>query len=638
MSILTVQGLGKTYGLKQIFSDVTFGIDRRDRVGVIGTNGSGKSSLLRVLAGLEQADAGSIERRQDLRIEYLPQNPVFDEDHTVIEHVFFAAGELSSTVREYETVSHQLAESSDDSNLLRRLDDLTQKMNALGAWEYETRAKMILSKLGVTDFEAKVGKLSGGYRKRVALARALVDESDILMLDEPTNHLDADTISWLEEYLQKYNGAVVLITHDRYFLDRVTDHILELDHGTLRTYEGNFAYYVEKKAELEAAFAAQEARRLNILRKELEWLKRGPKAQRCKHKSRIKDIHELAATSYHRPKEEIRFGAGARRLGTRVVELKGVSKSFNGKTIIGDFSYTIERGQRLGVIGRNGSGKSTLANLMTGRIAPDSGTVVIGETVCFGYYDQESMEMNPEMLAIDYVKREGGELIKGLDGNMLTAAAALEQFLFTSQMMYGRIEKLSGGERRRLYLVRTLMKDPNFLILDEPTNDLDIATLESLEDFLDGFGGSLLVISHDRYFLDRTVDQLLSFDGEGVIRSIPGDYSTYERIRDERAEQQRLEQEEIRNRESKKKKESTSEVSDKPKKLTYAEQKELAALEKAIPVQEAKVKDVESQMIGAATDYVRLNDLTKEHAKLQEKLLQDYARWEELASRAEGAA
>jgi ATP-binding cassette subfamily F protein uup len=637
MTILTVQGLGKTYGLKQIFADVTFGLERGDRIGIIGTNGSGKSSLLRILAGLETPDAGSIERRQDQRVEFLPQNPVFDADHTVIEHVFFSAGELSAAVREYETVSHRLSETPEDSSLLRRLDDAMQQMNALNAWEYETRAKTILTKLGVSDFEARVGTLSGGYRKRVALARALVDESDLLMLDEPTNHLDADTIAWVEEYLQKFSGAVILVTHDRYFLDRVTDRIFELDHGTLRTYDGNFAYYVERKAELEAAFAAQEAKRLNILRKELAWLKRGPKAQRTKQKSRLKDIQELAAVSYERPKEEIRFGTGARRLGTRVVELKDVCKSFNDRTIVGDFTYTIERGQRLGVIGRNGSGKSTLANLITGRIAPDSGTVTIGETVCFGYYDQESMQMDPNLLAIDYVKREGGEIIRGLDGKVLTASAAMEQFLFTSQMMYSRIEKLSGGERRRLYLVRTLMKDPNFLLLDEPTNDLDIATLESLEDFLDGFGGSLLVISHDRYFLDRTVDQLLSFEGEGVIRNIPGNYSTYERIRDEDEAKRKAQQETTRTRDTRKKKESESEPTDKPKKLTFKEQQELASLEKEIPVREARIKDLEQAMIGAATDYVKLSELTQQHAELQKQMRGNYARWEELAARAEAA-
>ncbi len=630
MSILTVSGLGKTHGLKQIFSDLSFGIERRDRIGLIGVNGAGKSSLLRILAGLDASDAGNIEVRQGLRIDFLPQNPEFDADHTVIEHIFFSSTEVAQVVREYETVSHHLAESPDDEVFIRRLDELSRRMDALSAWEYETRAKTILTKLGVEDFEARVGTLSGGYRKRVALARALLDESDLLILDEPTNHLDADTVDWLEEYLQKFNGAVLLVTHDRYFLDRVTNRIFEIDCGVLREYEGNFTYYVERKAELEEAFAAQEARRKNLLRKELAWLKKGAKARTTKQKARIDRAEELASVSFERPKEEVRFGVSARRLGTKVVEMKGIAKSFGDKKIVGDFTYIIERGQRLGIIGPNGSGKSTLANLITGRLTPDSGSIVVGETVCFGYYDQESLGLNPAERPIDYVKREGGEIIRGADGKVLTATMALEQFLFTSQMMYSTIECLSGGERRRLYLVRTLMKDPNFLILDEPTNDLDISTLEALEDFLDGFGGCLLVISHDRYFLDRTVDQLISFEGQGRLRTYPGNYSTYSRIKAGEAAQSR--QEETRARDARKKNESATPQAGRKRKLSFKEQKELAALEKEIPNQEARLKDLERQMIGAATDYIKLNELTREHARLKQTLDKDFARWEELAS------
>jgi ATP-binding cassette subfamily F protein uup len=631
MSILTISGLGKTHGLKQIFSDLSFGIERRDRIGLIGVNGAGKSSLLKILAGLDVADAGNIEVRQGLQVDFLPQNPVFDADHTVIEHIFFSSTEVARVVREYETASHRLAESPEDESLLTRLDELSRRMDALSAWEYETKAKTILTKLGVEDFEARVGTLSGGYRKRVALARALLDESDLLILDEPTNHLDADTVDWLEEYLQKFNGAVLLVTHDRYFLDRVTNRIFEIDRGVLREFEGNFTYYVERKAEMEEMFAAQEARRKNLLRKELAWLKKGAKARTTKQKARIDRAEELATVTFARPKEEVRFGISARRLGTKVVVMKDICKSFGDKKIIGDFTYTIERGQRLGIIGPNGSGKSTLANLVTGRLAPDRGTIIVGETVCFGYYDQESQGLNPLERPIDYVKREGGEIIRGVDGRNMTAAMALEQFMFTSQMMYSTIEKLSGGERRRLYLVRTLMKDPNFLVLDEPTNDLDIATLEALEDFLDGFGGCLLVISHDRYFLDRTVDQLISFEGQGRLRTYPGNYTTYAQIRADETAQAR--QEESKAREQKKKKENPASPADQPKKLSFKEQKELAGLEAEIPNQEARLKDLERQMIGAATDYVRLNELTREHARLKAKLDKDLTRWEELAAR-----
>jgi ATP-binding cassette subfamily F protein uup len=636
MSVVTVRGLAKAHGLKQVFTDLSFGIDDRDRIGIIGVNGCGKSTLLRILAGGDQADGGTIEMRQGLRVEFLSQNPPFNENHTVLEHIFFTDSDLAKTVREYEAVTRQLSTRPDDGQLLRRLDDLSRAMDALGAWEYETRAQTVLSKLGVSDVTAKMGELSGGYRKRVSLARVLLDESDLLILDEPTNHLDADTVAWLEEYLQKYSGAVVVVTHDRYFLDRVTNRIFEIDHGELREYEGNYEYYLEHKAQIEAEMAAHEAKRKNILRKELEWLRRGAKARRTKQKAKVQRVQAMREMSFARPKEEIRFGAGARRLGTKVVEMKNLSKSFGERKIISDFTYTIERGQRLGVIGANGVGKTTLVNIMTGRLKPDGGTIRVGETVVFGYYDQESSEMNPAERAIDYVKRKGGELIKGLDGNILTASAALEQFMFTSQMMLSPIENLSGGERRRLYLVRVLMADPNFLVLDEPTNDLDIATLESLEDFLDGFGGCLVVISHDRYFLDRTVDQLISFEGSGEIRTIPGNYSLYSQIREDEEAEAKLQREEARERETKKKKPvAAAGASDKPKKLTYGEQLELKKIEEAMPKMEVELKTIEQQMITVATDYVKLTELSNQHAKKKNEIDAAMNRWTELAERME---
>jgi ATP-binding cassette subfamily F protein uup len=635
MSIMTIQKLGKMHGLTQIFNDVSFSIDKRDRIGLIGANGSGKSTLLKILAGLDHADTGTIEIRQDLRIEFLPQNPVFQAEHSVLEHIFYASSDIARTVRDYERVTHQLEENPDDLSLMNQLNKLSQQMDAMNAWEYQTRAQMILTKLGVVDFDVKMGTLSGGYRKRVALARALLDGSDLLMLDEPTNHLDADTVAWLEEYLENYRGAVLVVTHDRYFLDRVTNRILEIDRREMREYAGSFSYYVERKAEFEAALASQESKRQNILRKELEWLRRGAKARRTKQKAKIQRIETIQNITFERPREELHFGITARRLGTKVVEMKNLSKSFDDRKIIDNFSYTIERGQRLGVIGRNGAGKSTLANLITGKILPDEETVAVGETVYFGYYDQESTDMRMDERAIDYVKRQGGELIRGLEGNVLTAAAAMEQFNFTSQMMFAPIEKLSGGERRRLYLVRTLMKDPNFLILDEPTNDLDIATLESLEDFLDGFGGCLLVISHDRYFLDRTVDQLIAFEGNGKLRTIPGNYTTYERLRREEQDLERSQREATRPEETKKKSKPAP-ASNRQKKLSYMEKRELTELEEKIPVQENQLKDLEKQMVDAATDYMKLTELSELHCKLKEKLEADILRWETLASREEG--
>jgi ATP-binding cassette subfamily F protein uup len=625
MNILSAQELSKTHGTKLLFSGLSLGLDDRDRVGLIGVNGCGKSTLLQIVAGLEPPDSGSVTTRQGVRIECLLQNPVFAPRQSVIEHIFTSPGKEASLVREYETLCARVARDPGNPGLLLRFDHVSRQMDACGAWEYESRARTVLGKLGVVDLEERVDLLSGGYRKRVALAHTLLSQADLLILDEPTNHLDADTVAWLEEYLRRFAGAVLLVTHDRYFLERVTDRIWELDQGSLGVFEGSFSWYVARKAEIEMAAASRQARRRAILAKELEWLKRGAKARTTKQKARIDRIHTLENGFTETRNETVSFGIQPPRLGNAILELKGVTKAFGARKLIDGFDYTFRRGEKLGIIGPNASGKTTLANIMVGQCPPDSGSVTIGQTVVFGYFDQESTEFDPAERAIDYVKREGGDILRGTDGSTLGAALVMEQFLFTSQMLYTPIEKLSGGERRRLYLVRTLMRNPNFLILDEPANDLDIPTLQALEDFLDGFPGCLVMISHDRYLLDRTVDQLLSFETDGTLRLYPGDYSVYDRERRLREEEQ-------------KPKPQASPIPPKQgvrsAKLSFNEQRELARLEDEIPRMEQRLKALEAGMIEAATDYQRLQALSDEQRQLAALLETSMERWSQLAERA----
>lgn len=630
MNILSATNLSKAHGLKQLFTGLSFGIEDRARTGLIGMNGCGKSTLLQVLARVEPADSGSVTWRQDLRVEYLPQNPVFEPGHTVMECVFAASGQIADLVLQYETVCAQLEHKPDDAVLHREFDELSRRMDASSAWEFESQAKAVLGKLGVTDLEAQVDKLSGGYRKRVALARALLAAPDLLILDEPTNHLDADTVAWLEGYLERFPGAVLLVTHDRYFLDRVTNLIIELDGGQLGQFEGNFSYYLERKAEMEAGAQTAEVRRQSILRKELEWLRRGPRARTTKEKSRVNRIGEMREVSGPASRENMSFVIEMRRLGGKILEIEGISKSFGGRKLVQDFTYTFKPGERLGVIGPNGSGKTTLANMLVGRLKPDTGVVDTGKTVSFGYFDQESGELDPAERALDYVKREGGDMLRGTDGTTRGAAQIMEQFLFTPQMLYTNIAKLSGGERRRLCLVRTLMRNPNFLILDEPANDLDIPTLQALEDFLDGFTGCLLVISHDRYFLDRTVEHILSFEPDGTLRRFTGNYSDYEiqKTRDLRAPatEKPIPQPAVTA--------PASKLTAKANKLSFKESRELATLEAEIPKMEERLKQLETEMAESATDFLKLQALTEEQKKLAFELEQSVSRWTALAERA----
>ena len=532
MSIFTLQSVQKDFGIKEILKDASFSLDPTDKVGLIGTNGSGKSTLLKMIAGLEPIDDGQILVNSGVRIVYLPQQPDLDDNHTVLEQVFADSGEQMTLVREYEQLSDQLshAQEGDSSQLMSRLSTVMQRMDSTGAWELETKAKIILTKLGIEDFNARIGNLSGGYRKRIALAAALLSEPEVLLMDEPTNHLDALSVEWLQSYLNRFRGAILLITHDRYFLDRVTNRIIEIDRGDLYSYSGNYSYYLEKKALSEESAVSSQRKHQGVLRRELEWLKRGPKARSTKQKARIDRVHAMQDQEFKQVQGKVDISTPGRRIGKKVIELKNISKAYDGRTLIKDFTYEFSPEDRIGIIGGNGAGKSTLMDIITARLQPDTGSVEIGTTIEIGYFDQHSEELltalNENQRVIDYIK-EIGEYVKIADGTQISASQMLELFLFPGNQQYAPISKLSGGEKRRLFLLRMLMSAPNVIILDEPTNDLDVQTLAVLEDYLEDFNGCVIAVSHDRYFLDRTVDRIFALEDGGNLRQYPGNYSVY---------------------------------------------------------------------------------------------------------------
>ncbi|MBS1813117.1 MAG: ABC-F family ATP-binding cassette domain-containing protein, partial [Acidobacteria bacterium] len=501
MNIVSLENISKSYGVKPLIDHVNFGVQDGEKIGVIGTNGSGKTTLLRIIAGEELADQGRVITTNEKRITYLSQNPQFDDEQIVLDAVIEANSETLQLLRDYENACADLAaHGGTGEKLLHRVDELSVQIELAGAWELETKAKSILQRLDLTDLTARLGSLSGGQRKRVALAHALVVKSDLLILDEPTNHLDAETVEWLEEYLSEYPGALLVVTHDRYFLDRVTNRIIEIDRGRVQRFEGNYAYYLEKKEEQEQQRIVEGQKRDAMIRRELTWLRRGAQARTTKQKARVERAEALMAQPKDQAKAELEISVRSRRLGSKILELHHVSKSYGDRTLLRDFSYTLKRGERMGIIGPNGAGKTTLLEIIAGRTKPDQGEVVIGETVVLGYYDQESRALNDDLRVIDYI-REAAEWITTADGDKITASQMLNKFLFPPEMQYTPIARLSGGERRRLYLLRMLMTTPNVLILDEITNDLDIATLMVLEDYLESFAGCLIVVSHDRYFL-----------------------------------------------------------------------------------------------------------------------------------------
>src|SRR5215813_8997483 len=640
MNILSLENVSKTYSVKPLFESISFGLDESDKVGVIGANGSGKSTLLRIIAGEEPADTGRVVVANEKIVAYLSQNPSYDPDQTVIEAVFTGGNEALrqklELVREYEEVCERLAEQgSADEKLLDRVADLTRQLETSGAWRLETEAKNILARLGVSDLRARMGALSGGQRKRVALAHSLIIEPDLLMLDEPTNHLDAETVEWLERYLAEFKGALLLVTHDRYFLDRITNRMLEIDRGRVQTFAGNYGHYLEKKEEQEERQAVEAQRLKQMARRELEWLRRGPKARTTKAKARIDRANELIqqsrqAASEIASKKSLDIAFESSRLGGKILGLRGVSKSYGGRAIISDFNYQFKRGDRIGVIGPNGAGKTTLLEIIARRTEPDAGEVEAGKTLVIGYYDQENREFDESQRLIDYIK-DVAESIRTADGGWVTAGQMLDRFLFPPAMQYQPIATLSGGERRRLYLLRVLMGAPNLLLLDEITNDLDIATLSALEDYLETFSGCLVVVSHDRYFLDRTVDYIFRFEGEGRIREYPGDYSAFVEIRD-RENAERMSTEVVKKTAPRQRDESKpAQDFGARRKLSFKERRELEELESRIPAAEARKAEIERELDANSSDHILVQKLYGELQSLNEQLDRDLNLWAELA-------
>lgn len=638
MSIVTLQSIRKDFGIKEILRDASFSIEPDDKIGLIGVNGSGKSTVLKMIAGMESIDGGKRQVNSGATIVYLPQQPELDDELTVLDQVFNDSNEQMQLVRTYEDLSHQMSqvEGAELENLMAKLAGISAQMETTGAWELETNAKIILSKLGITDFEARVGDLSGGYRKRIALATALLSEPDLLLMDEPTNHLDAESVEWLQSYLKRYRGALLLITHDRYFLDQVTNRILEIDRGDLYTYSGNYSYYLEKKALAETAAAKSQRKHQGILRRELEWLKRGPKARSTKQQARIDRIHNMQDQTFKEAQGKVDIDTPGRRIGKKVIELAQISKSYGDRTLIQDFSYEFSPEDRIGIIGGNGTGKSTLMNIMTGRVEPDAGQVEIGRTIHIGYFDQHSDDLvaasNQDQRVIDYVK-EVGEFIQTADGSQISASQMLERFLFPGNQQYAPIHKLSGGEKRRLFLLRVLMSAPNVLILDEPTNDLDVQTLAVLEDYLENFNGCVVVVSHDRYFLDRTVDYIFALE-DAQVRRYPGNYSIYLDIRQAEASKAEL------NQPAKvKEAEVTPETpvdepqdSARSRRLSNYERREFANLEDKIPELEAKKAKLETTLYGSPpNDFSEVQQLSDQLATLEAEIETATERWMELA-------
>jgi ABC transport system ATP-binding/permease protein len=646
MALFTLRSVRKDFGIKELLRDASFSLEEGDKVGLIGTNGSGKSTLLKMIAGLEPIDTGELWVNAGAKIVYLPQQPELDDDRTVLEQVFADAGEQMTLVRQYEALSDKLAHGQGDlDGLMAQLSSVSQRMDAMGAWELETNAKVILSKLGIENFEAKIGGLSGGYRKRIALAAALLSDPDVLLMDEPTNHLDALSVEWLQSYLNRYRGALLLITHDRYFLDRVTNRILEIDRGDLYPYAGNYAYFLEKKAEAEESAISSQRKHAGVLRRELEWLKRGPKARSTKQKARIDRIRDMQQQEFKQTQGKVEISTAGRRIGKKVIELKNICKAYGERTLIQDFTYLFNPEDRIGIIGSNGSGKSTLMNIITGRVEPDAGTVEIGSTIHIGYFDQHSDDLAQysDQRVIDYLKNVA-ELVKTSDGSVITASQMLERFLFPPNQQYAPIQKLSGGEKRRLFLLKVLMSAPNVLILDEPTNDLDVQTLAVLEDYLEDFNGCVIVVSHDRYFLDRTIDTIFAFEADGKLRQYPGNYSIYlDYKKTEESEREIVEKEkEKRKKESQEiepaRRTGNSDTAklNKPRRLSFKEKREYESLETQIPEMETEKAELENSLYDSPpSDFAEMQKLTERLAELTEAIDSATERWLELAEYAE---
>lgn len=623
--ILTIENLCKTYGEKVLFNNVNFSLSDGDKVGIVGVNGTGKSTFIKVIAGIVPKDSGTITTGKNTKISYLEQDKVFEPEHTVLMEVFKGTQPLMRALYDYELALQASQKNPQDIDLQKKIITLSSKIDELNGWQLESDAKTILTKLGIMDFSAKTKTLSGGQQKRLALATALIQPCDLLLLDEPTNHLDSETIAWLEEYLRKLKTALIMVTHDRYFLDSVATKILELDKGNSYIYTGNYTQFLELKNQRLEREEASEQKRQNFLRNELKWIRRGAQARSTKQRARIQRFEEVKNQKVNIDHSKIEIGMATSRLGRTVIELENVNYAVDDKTIVKDFTYTVLRNDRIGILGPNGSGKTTLLNIIAGKLAPTSGTVTIGQTVKIGYFTQKNVAMDEKLRPIEYIKEEANYLTLA-DGTKLSASQLMERFLFPGTLQWTPIAKLSGGEKRRLYLLRILMSAPNVLLLDEPTNDLDLETMSILEEFIDNFNGAIIFVSHDRFFIDRLADKVFVYQKDGSLHQYPGGYSYYKGI--EEQEQQALQ---VQTQQSMPKKETkptkTREKANAPKKLSFKEQREYDEIEAVIAETEGELKVVQLQMTQNASDYGKLNELTKEETRLQEKLDYLMERW-----------
>ena len=625
MNYLSAENISKNYNERWLFRGINFGILKGDKVALVGQNGTGKTTLMNILAGIIPADEGTVSIRKGISVGYLFQSPSFDESLSVMDTLFTGESPANQAIKLYE--KSQLH--PEDMDLLSNALELMDKYQA---WDYESRVKQILGKLGIHDIERKVSELSGGQRKRVAMAKVLIEEPDFMIFDEPTNHLDLETIEWLEQTLSAQNITVLLVTHDRYFLDRVCNNIVELENGNIHTYKGNYGYFLEKKAEREASEAASIDKAKNTLRTELEWMRRQPKARGTKSQSRVDAFYDLKdrATST-KDESKVLLNVKMSRQGSKILEIDDLSKSFGNQKIVDHFSYVFQRKDRIGIIGKNGIGKSTFLNMVTQNLKPDSGKITSGETVVYGYYTQGDLEFNPTDRVIDVIK-EIAEVVTVGTGETISASAFLTHFKFDPKVQYGMVEKLSGGEKRRLQLMKVLIQNPNFLILDEPTNDLDIQTLNILEDFLMAFGGCIILVSHDRYFMDKLVEHLFVFEGNGVIRDFPGNYTDYREWADspEVIESQRQNAEDGRKSGGNSLSTTVEKSQTVKKKLSFKEQKEYDDLGKAIEQLEAKKEALTEQLNGGGS-YEDLAKWAKEIEKLTDELDEKELRWLEIS-------
>ena len=617
MNYISVENISKSYGDRTLFSNLSFGINKNQKVAFVAKNGTGKTSILNIIAGLDTPDEGQVIQRKDIQIAYLSQNQIFDDSLSVEQTIFATENRILPIIKQYE----KALENPEDSDNYQKAFDLMDQHNA---WDFETQYKLVLSKLKLNDLSMKVGKLSGGQKKRLSLAILLINKPDLIILDEPTNHLDLEMIEWLEEYFKKEKITLFMVTHDRYFLERVCNEIIELDHGELHKYKGNYSYYLEKKEERVTQEATSTNKAKNLFKKELDWMRRQPKARTTKSKSRIDDFFEIKEKAHKRRQDHtVQLEISMERLGSKIIELHKLKKSFGDLKILDGFEYVFQKGERIGVIGKNGTGKSSFLNILTNREPVDGGKVVVGETVKFGYYTQKGIVVKEGQKVIEVIK-EFGEEIPLTKGRRISASQLLERFLFDKKKQYDFVEKLSGGEQKRLYLCTVLIQNPNFLILDEPTNDLDVITLNVLESFLLDFPGNLIVVSHDRYFMDKIVDSLFVFRGDGVVENFPGNYSDYRTYEDSKPK------EKVVKVEKKLAIATPSKV-----KLSFEEKREFGSLEKDIERLGRKKKSIEASFMDEVITQEQVTKKSEELQKVISSLEQKEERWFEISMKLE---